>query len=200
MQLLNAYIASLQGEEFLKVLVMLRRSFASFSKEEIYKVVTLLKKIHGIAQTKNIFEVTDAEFVQNRMYDRDMFAKMSAWLPVANILEAANSHKEQIATTGLVEELTGQDLSRSTLLSNDKRPNLNAMRAPAPAMSPGQGQGSVHGQASGMVSSAGAGTGTCANLSAGAGVSAGAGAGALMGEAKSLGDGGGELELNPDSL
>ena len=191
LQLLNAYIASLQGEEFLKVLVMLRRSFASFSKEEIYKVVTLLQKIHGIAQTKNIFEVTDAEFVQNRMYDRDMLAKMSAWLPVANILEAANLHKEQIATTGLVEQLTGQDLSRSTLLSNDKRPNLNAM-------SPGTGQGSGLGQAPGMVSSAGA--GTSASASSGAGAGASSGAGALRGASKSLDDGGGELELNPDSL
>lgn len=191
LQLLNAYIASLQGEEFLKVLVMLRRSFASFSKEEIYKVVTLLKKIHGIAQTKNIFEVTDAEFVQNRMYDRDMLAKMSAWLPVANILEAANLHKEQIATTGLVEQLTGQDLSRSTLLSNDKRPNLNAM-------STGTGQGSGLGQAPGMVSSAGA--GTSASASSGAGAGASSGAGALRGASKSLDDGGGELELNPDSL
>ena len=188
LQLLNAYIASLQGEEFLKVLVMLRRSFASFSKEEIYKVVTLLKKIHGIAQTKNIFEVTDAEFVQNRMYDRDMFAKMSAWLPVANILEAANSHKKQIATTGLVEELTGQDLSRSTLLSNDKRPNLRAM-------SPGTGQGQYPGSGQSQCQDLGAGAGSGAASGKGAGADAIASASVDAGASD-----GGELELNPDSL
>ena len=167
---------------------MLRRSFASFSKEEIYKVVTLLKKIHGIAQTKNIFEVTDAEFVQNRMYDRDMFAKMSDWLPVANILEAANLHKEQIATTGLVEELTGQDLSRSTLLSNDKRPNLHAM-------SPGTGQGQYPGSGESQCLASGAGAGSGAASGKGAGADAIASASVDAGASD-----GGELELNPDSL
>lgn len=127
LQLLNAYIASLQGEEFLKVLVMLRRSFASFSKEELLKVVNLLKKIHGIAQTSFEFEVSAQEFAQNRIADRNMFAQLVQWLPLSDLKESALKSKDSMSTPKLVEQITGQDLSRSTLLSKDKRPNRSSL-------------------------------------------------------------------------
>ena len=99
LQLLDTYIDSLQGEEFLKVLVMLKRSFASFSHDEIYKVITMLKQLHGGMDPSTLLgEVSAAVVALNRQADSRMLAALQHWLPL---------HLDGIST----EDLSSKSLS-----------------------------------------------------------------------------------------
>ena len=108
MKLLNAYIESLRGEEFLKVLIMLKRCFADFSKVEIFKVLKLLRKIHGLSIEQVEFEVSPEDYVANMEADRIMYQQMSRWLDMPDWSMIDQHSSNTLATPGLVEDLTGR--------------------------------------------------------------------------------------------
>ena len=79
LQIINDYIERVQGEEFFKVLVMLKRAFVGFSEVELYKLVRMLKKILGIDITSLKYEASPQEFAVNRAADRMVAATLSQY-------------------------------------------------------------------------------------------------------------------------
>lgn len=84
LSLLNTYLDSLDGDEFLKVLVLLRRVFMHFNSVELHKLVRMLKRLLGLDTLDFTYQVEPQEFMRNRQIDHELEQDMRKWHLLAN--------------------------------------------------------------------------------------------------------------------
>lgn len=101
LSLLNVYLQSLSGEEFLKVLVLLRRVFVHFNAIEMRKLVRMLKRLLGLSVVDFNYQVEPEEFLRNRQIDQELEQDMVKW----HLLAQSSSVVESVAQAGDQEEL-----------------------------------------------------------------------------------------------
>lgn len=84
LSLLNTYLDNLDGDEFLKVLVLLRRVFMHFNSVELHKLVRMLKRLLGLDILNFTYQVEPQEFLRNRQIDQELEQDMRKWHLLAN--------------------------------------------------------------------------------------------------------------------
>lgn len=79
LSLLNNFLMGLDGYDFIKLLVLLKRSFVDFSDTEIYKITKLLLKLLGQEVTVQEIEVDPEEHFSNVKADALIRDSLGSW-------------------------------------------------------------------------------------------------------------------------
>lgn len=96
LSLLNAYLQNLAGDEFLKVLVLLRRVFVNFNSFELHKLVRMLKRILGLNPLEFTYQVDPEEYMRNRKIDQELAQDLKKWhLEEKPVLQTNLTHNNQ---------------------------------------------------------------------------------------------------------